>query len=332
MIIGVAVALFVVWHFIPKPKPPKPSPKFRRDPKVTGEEPGWQGFIEEHCESPAETAFLRAMIKIHKLRPENGSLRAKGLKIDLQVQEGGYRVDFLANNWLVIEIDGAAYHSSEKAQTLDQQRDQYFEDLGYSVIRIPAKLVFNDPTTAVKQVGIALDIGKRQTVLPAKESGLERLSKTMTGIKQAADKFNDDVARHRAINSALRQARETVSAERTAIDAAVGSATRKLQIQAYLDAAEGRTERYEILKSKYATIHPVQERPLIDVPALVRPECNHSVDTCAAINMAYEDLCTRRDQYLAEIRKKINDDRRLGSLVKEALIKYGCPQVWDQIL
>lgn len=78
------------------------------------------------------------MIEAYQLAPRFGSLVGKDLKLDFQVEEGRYRADFLANDWLVIEIDGAAWHSSPEAQARDQLRDTYFEGLGYTVLRIPA--------------------------------------------------------------------------------------------------------------------------------------------------------------------------------------------------
>jgi quercetin dioxygenase-like cupin family protein len=62
------------------------------------------------------------------------------------------RVDFLANKHLVVEIDGAAYHSSAEAVENDRIRDEYLIENGYVILRIPAKVVFNSPGDAVERV------------------------------------------------------------------------------------------------------------------------------------------------------------------------------------
>jgi hypothetical protein len=62
---------FIIWHFLPKrdPEEPQPSPRFRTEKRAVQSDPEWSRYIEEHCESPAETAFLRAMVKSYDLKP-----------------------------------------------------------------------------------------------------------------------------------------------------------------------------------------------------------------------------------------------------------------------
>ena len=190
----IAVAAFVLWHFLPQTeaRAPRPSPKYRRDARITPDQIRWQSFVEEHCESPAEISFLRAMIEAFNMNPQNGSLVADGVRLDFQVEEGRYRVDFLANEWLVIEIDGAAYHSSPEAKARDGARDRYFEGRGYSVLRIPAKLVFESPHLAVKQVKTALTVGKRTLQSPQSttvaNNGFARLAQTNAALIRSMEK------------------------------------------------------------------------------------------------------------------------------------------------
>ena len=80
------VVCFVIWHFIPKADPNRPAPRFRTETRAVESDPQWIGFIEEHCESPAETVFLQAMIKACALRPRDGSLIGEGLRLDFQVE------------------------------------------------------------------------------------------------------------------------------------------------------------------------------------------------------------------------------------------------------
>lgn len=122
--------------------------------------------IRMACDSPAEEAFLDAMVSAHSLQPGPGAIVGKGLRLRSQVAMGNlkiystftaaqYRADFLIDEKLVVEIDGAAYHSSPEAVERDRQRDDDMRRDGYSILRIPAKVVFQDPADAVARVDLA---------------------------------------------------------------------------------------------------------------------------------------------------------------------------------
>lgn len=115
------------------------------------------------CESPAETAFLDAMVAEYELQTGAGAARGKGLSLNSQVEmirydssdyrgRYQYRADFVVDDNLVVEIDGATYHSSPEAVARDDVRNTAMRAEGYWVLRLPAKLVFRDPHTAVKCV------------------------------------------------------------------------------------------------------------------------------------------------------------------------------------
>lgn len=116
--------------------------------------------VEWSCESPAETAFLNAMIEAYDLKPAPYGLAGKGLHLKNQMGLGNFRVhggyqyraDFVVDDKFIVEIDGAAYHSSKDARERDAQRDADIAKLGYPTLRIPAKVVFNTPEEAVRRV------------------------------------------------------------------------------------------------------------------------------------------------------------------------------------
>lgn len=262
--LGIAAAIFVLWHFLPQrdSRLPQPNPRFRNDPRVTSDQEQWQAFAEAHCESPAETAFLRAMISAFDMRPQNGSLVAEGVRLDFQVEEGRYRVDFLVNAWLVVEIDGAAYHSSPEAVERDQKRDRDFESLGYTVLRIPARQVFNQPALAVEQVKVALNVGKREIVPPAtieQNNGFFRLGRTFASFSQAVHEINDNVSKARAIEIALAEAKRSTEIERTLIDNAITNAERSVEREDWLRKNPHLEEKYH---SEYARLKGLFERDL----------------------------------------------------------------------
>ena len=74
------------------------------------------------------------------------------LKLQMQVPVGRYRLDFLVDKRLIVEVDGAAYHSSPEAVEKDGQRDTFMKGEGFAVIRIPAKITLYNPKEAVERV------------------------------------------------------------------------------------------------------------------------------------------------------------------------------------
>lgn len=115
----------------------------------------WRDRLNSLNESPAETAFLTAMMAAFALRPVNGTLTGRGLRLQMQVPVGRYRLDFLVDRRLVVEIDGAAYHSSPEAMARDSRRDADLRERGFEILRIPAKVTLYSPQEAVARVEAA---------------------------------------------------------------------------------------------------------------------------------------------------------------------------------
>lgn len=338
-IIAIVAAIFVLWHFIPQAKPVGASPKFKRDPRINAENPHWRKFVEARCESPAEIAFLTAMIDAYRLQPMNGALQADGLKLDLQVEDGGYRVDFLANEWLVIEIDGAAYHSSEQAKARDQRRDEYLESLGYSVVRVPAKAVFTEPPEAIRRVSAALTVGKRKVEEPSQVSGFDRLGQTMSGLSRAVEELNDNVSRQRRIEAALNQPQLAFSIEKKVIDSAVESARRQREIDDYLSESDEMRASFDRFKSELEEAFARHDREnsrvasshqlAMEVPQFPPFPNTDENEDISFIEVAYSKLVAERRCYLDGVRQQIRDQPGLAALVQRMLAEMGCPQVWE---
>lgn len=130
-----------------------PAPTWR-DAKTDDND--WLSKFCAGCESPAEEQLLLAMVRAFNLKPASGKLISPTLTLEMQVSVGRYRFDFLANGRQVIEIDGAAWHSSPEQIECDRIRDEYSVEQGYRVLRIPAKVVFNTPDKAISQVKAAI--------------------------------------------------------------------------------------------------------------------------------------------------------------------------------
>lgn len=339
MLLIIALVAFVAWHFLPERRPSKPTPKFRHEPRAIASDPNWQTFINEHCESPAETAFLEAMIAAHKLLPENGSLRTTDLKIDFQVAIDRYRLDFLANEWLIIEIDGAAWHSSDEAKSRDAARDTFFVELGYSVVRIPAKIVFNDPAEAVRRVNAALQVGKPVIAEPVQRSGLERLRQTASSTNKFMADVHAGVDRHRRLAEALRAAELSHHAEKNVLDSAIDAAERQVRINEELGRDAEKRASYDAFLDKLTASYEEFDkgnrksvnRQNINILPYIHPPMFGDIEIDREVEERFTSLSADRDYYFDRIRQRILHDPRLASLVQDNLGKLGCPQVWQHI-
>lgn len=65
------------------------------------------------------------------------ALKKAGLSFAREVPIKGFTVDFLINEWLVVEVDGESHLVSGKAEK-DAARQKAIEDAGFTVIRVPS--------------------------------------------------------------------------------------------------------------------------------------------------------------------------------------------------
>lgn len=77
-----------------------------------------------HEETPSERKLARA-------------LREAGLKFAREVPVGKYTVDFLLDQWLVVEVEGETHLAAGRAER-DARRQEELERMGFTVIRVPA--------------------------------------------------------------------------------------------------------------------------------------------------------------------------------------------------
>ena len=165
----------------------------------------WKELFTEACDSPAEVAFLEAAVQDMGLLPHRGALKSDMFSLTMQGDFKFYRVDFILNGSLIIEIDGATYHSSPEAQESDKARDAYFETIGYTTLRVPAKDVFRTPLEVMKRVRAALPAAEeaKRRKRAADEAAAAETSKPVgffQSIQNANDLLTSSLARlHREV-------------------------------------------------------------------------------------------------------------------------------------
>ena len=90
------------------------------------------------CGSPAEEAFLDIMVQHYALKP--------------------------VDDCLIIEIDGAAYHTGEQAIRRDTKRDKFIRSRGFHILRIPAKYPLYRTTATINKVRRAISIAAKAEI------------------------------------------------------------------------------------------------------------------------------------------------------------------------
>jgi len=92
--------------------------------------------------TPAE-AFLWKHLKARQL---------EGRRFNRQHSIQNYIVDFYcAKEKLIVELDGEV-HNNQTAQEQDNDRTQYLEELGYTVLRFENKMVFENLASVFMEI------------------------------------------------------------------------------------------------------------------------------------------------------------------------------------
>lgn len=328
------VSAFVAWAlFTDLAAPQKPQSGTSHRPRWTAtvNDPDWQSDFLSVCESPAEVAFLKAMITAHSLEPDARVLRCATFRLSLQAELPPYRVDFLVDDWLVVEIDGAAYHSSPEAVARDQARDIDLQTRGFRVLRIPARMVFTAPSESVKRVAAFFAAGK-----PVKVSNKARpviapgqLLATVT--KTVAD-LNRSVETAQAKQTATNHSRSTFESEKTAIESALEMAGRRRHTIQKRSQSEEFAKSYDRVHAELSALFK-EEKPAarLTVSTVSDPPQHPDPTIDAEIRRAHQTLMEERANYFECVRHQLARDPGLRTYVKEALDQMGYSEGWNHI-
>lgn len=80
-------------------------------------------------------------------------VESKGIPLERQVKRGKWSFDAaIANTSILIEADGAYWHSLEKAKERDARKNQWCLEHGYTLIRISELEFYRDPLEAINVI------------------------------------------------------------------------------------------------------------------------------------------------------------------------------------
>jgi very-short-patch-repair endonuclease len=334
-------AAAVAWSAIKELQEP-PAPEvdawFTRRYTTTAADPDWKSYFLPLCESPAESAFLEAMIQAHHLEPDNGVLKGNGLTLELQVQMPPYRADFAVNEWLVVEIDGAAYHSSSEAVERDGIRDEVMRGWGLTVLRIPAKVVFATPLEAVARVSTAVVAGKAATTAPkpaalTKRSIFAAIGNGLSTVSNTVDEFNKSVELSRAVNDANATFLEAFHIEKSIISKSMEQVRATLAAEKWMAQSPKHREHYLASFARIQALLPETEDPFTQLKVPVVPPMGVYADP----NIAQSVINARRyheeerSRFFTQAREDLIADALLREGVRHHLVKTGHATLWSYI-
>lgn len=220
--------------------------------ELTTADEGWLHSFHDLCESPAETAFLDAMVFAYDLKPEKGFLSGGGLKLQMQVPVSRYRLDFLVDGILIVEVDGAAYHSSPEAVERDRIRDASMKGAGYEVLRIPAKITLYSPEIAVERVRTA----RMEAIVTVRKWQAEEAKRKELKLQEIKDSF-----RPSQIASSLKDAAITVERALNEMNAYVSREHKKLKERERLEMEQkAADERRRLQEEQEELLDPEQKK------------------------------------------------------------------------
>jgi very-short-patch-repair endonuclease len=310
----------------PLKEEPIPPPRLADWQVATPKTVNWQDLFIDRCESPAETAFLNAIIPAYQLVPEKGTLKGGGLELQLQIPIGHYRVDFLVNKNLVVEIDGAAYHSSPEAIERDRSRDEFLVKSGYVVLRIPAKIVFYSPSEAVQRVRCAISNLAHERSIRAQEAARSATvpkpdpPRTFFGGLGQALAHASEFMEGALVSQKAKEAFDQASFPQVySIKKALELAEQTMKVETWRRSSPRANQLYlESLRQLREVTGPSSFSPVPIGPFRV-PDIDPDPKYNASIKGMYSVLLRERSQYLNDVRMRLENDGELAKLFKEAL-------------
>ncbi len=314
----------------------RPDARFYARESTTPSTPNWLAIYLAACESPAEEAFLRAMIPAYTLEPSSGLLLGSGIRMNLQVEvkryeKNGvwrlYRVDFLINDWLVVEIDGAAHHSSLEALKKDSLRDSFLRGKRFTTLHLPAKLVFNTPAEAIRRVRAALAEGPQPFEAPPVKSGKTSFFQFMNDHMDQAQKNEkvDEILQWRAFHDAQTMIKGIIKLETLRIEGTDENGFHKQE------------KRFDLTKMHLDGMMDSMARKDISSNLESARKFNPSVINCptssfahpdpyiaAALDRIHRDLKAEIPYYFKIVQAQLRNNRELARRVEEHLAMLSC--------
>lgn len=304
---------WLLWTIIEDLKAPSiaalPPPTSWRDARA--EDHDWLDKFCSGCESPAEEQFLRAMVRAFDLLPDSGKLYSPTLTLEMQVKAGAYRFDFLANGRQVIEIDGAAWHSSPEQMERDSIRDAFSVEEGYLVLRIPAKTVFSMPDKAIALVKAALVTTPQYTrpLRPKAATPRKTFSHHLGSVVDGVAALDRYVTVASVKQKALSEFKLALSNEKMLLEALVMDTEREIKLDAM---PPDQRKIFDDLRAKLeADVNGTEKNRREDIycwKVIVKPVPEEDAEIQGQIEREYHYEMDERSRWLKQLEQRCAND------------------------
>jgi very-short-patch-repair endonuclease len=120
-------------------------------------------FFKAHCDLKIKNYYLPRMnqlsrvisdMKLEGKEPDSKAeaifykeLQDSGIKFKFHYPIGNYTADYLINDTIVFELDGAQHNPDR-----DERRDKYLRRMGYKVVRVPIWILEQDVKAVVDTI------------------------------------------------------------------------------------------------------------------------------------------------------------------------------------
>jgi hypothetical protein len=209
--------------------------------------------------------------------------------------------------------------------------------VGYSVLRIPAKIVFTAPGEAVDKVRSALSASPPKPANPVQPARQFSARTSLGLVVKAISDLDAYVTRAAAVQSAVSDPRRMFGLERIIIEGALEQAEVSISAAEFraksADHARLYEESYaEIEKALSAHREPARDSHAPEmVPSLEAPAPHEDPLVHEAIQGEYGNLIQERAKYLQEVRHRLAMNSRLRDLVRNHLQETGYASVWASL-
>ena len=151
---------------------------------------------------------------------------------------------------------------------------------------------------------------------------------------KAISDLNSNLELSMCVRTAMTHARAQFDAERTVIDIALNTASRKLELEAKFAKDDELRQLYEAnyqrLQSQLRALRGDTDAT-IHIEPIVAPATHSNPEVDEAIQMAYRRLMDDRNAYFSKARERLSQNTALRPLVRAQLEKLSCTSCWWHI-
>lgn len=298
---------------------------------VDADAENWLDIFCKGCESPAEEAFLRKMVAEFNLKPKSGMLVSPDLVLEMQVPYKRYRFDFVVNGRQIIEIDGAAWHSSPEQIERDRIRDEYSIKEGFMVLRIPAKTVFNTPNVAIEQVKKTLEKTPNYT-MPVRQSVINQQPLKKFSFTKLLSGINNNLNCQMIKQEALFPFLLAIETEKRQLEMIVSEIEMEMRVASMLPQDrmlyENAKSRLEALLQNDDSLN-YTTKPTYQWDKITKPSPVENQQIQESIDSEYKDIMNERELRIAKLLHRCKVDPIFSMKFRDKLKMYNYPTITD---